>query len=64
MDHAKARAEVKGILDVQSEKLRILLSSSNPNPDAGHVVATAQKALADAQQDLELLVDNIYADGC
>jgi len=64
MDHAKARAEVKGILDVQSERLRILLSSSNPAPDVAHIVATAQTALADAQQDLELLVDNIYADRC
>jgi hypothetical protein len=64
MDHAKARAEVGGILDVQSERLRILLSSSNTKPDVAHVIATAQAALADAKQDLELLVDNIYEDGC
>jgi hypothetical protein len=64
MDHAKARAEVKGILDVQSERLRILLSSSNPKPDVTHVIAVAQAALADAQLDLELLIDNVYEDGC
>ena len=62
MNHAKARAEVSGIINAQSYRLAVLVSSRNPDP--AEVVEAAKQILDDSRLDLELLIDNIYEDGC
>jgi hypothetical protein len=37
---------------------------SSRNPDPAEVVEAAKQILDDSRLDLELLIDNIYEDGC